>query len=282
MENRWRIKEFAARTGVSEATLRAWERRYGLLDPSRSDGGYRLYSPADERCVLAMNAHMSRGVAAAEAAKAALGEVEAEPTGDVPSDPEELVAGLLEAVTAYDATSVDRLLEAAFTLGRPTAISEVLMPVMHEIGERWASGTMTVAHEHFASHLVERRLMRQAGEWGGGDGPLALLACPSGERHTLALLSFGVALAEHGWRIAYLGADMPIEHVADAAARLQPDAVVLSATKCERLIDNTAQIGALCADHRTLVAGPGATVDVARRLKVDRLPLDPVTAAASL
>ena len=280
MENRWRIKEFAARTGVPEASLRAWERRYGLLDPSRSEGGYRLYSPADERRVLAMNAHMSRGMAAAEAAKAAL--AEADPAGEVPSDPDDLVAGVLEAVAAYDATNVDRLLEAAFTLGRPTAISEVLMPVLHEIGERWASGTMTVAHEHFASHLVERRLMRQAGDWGGGDGPLALLACPSGERHTLALLSFGIALAEHGWRIAYLGADMPIGHVADAAARLQPDAVVLSATESDRLTDNTAQIGALCADHRTLVAGPGATVDVARRLKVERLPPDPVTAAASL
>lgn len=280
MENRWRIKEFAARTGVSGATLRAWERRYGLLDPSRSDGGYRLYSPADERRVLAMSAHMSRGMAAAEAAKAAL--AEAAPSGDVPSNPDDLAAGVLRAVAAYDATNVDRLLEAAFTLGRPTAISEVLMPVLHEIGERWASGTMTVAHEHFASHLVERRLMRQAGDWGGGDGPLALLACPSGERHTLALLSFGVVLAENGWRIAYLGADMPIGHVADAAARLRPDAVVLSATEPERLTDNTAQICALRAEHRTLVAGPGATAGVARRLKVDRLAPDPVTAAASL
>ncbi|MEO6496212.1 MAG: MerR family transcriptional regulator [Solirubrobacteraceae bacterium] len=280
MENRWRIKEFAARTGVSESTLRAWERRYGLLDPRRSDGGYRLYSPADERRVLAMNAHMSRGMAAAEAAKAAL--AEAEPAGEVPSDPDDLVAGVLEAVTAYDASSVDRLLEAAFTLGRPTAISEVLMPVLHEIGERWASGTMTVAHEHFASHLIERRLMGKAAEWDAGDGPLALLACPSGERHTLALLSFGVALAEHGWRIAYLGADMPIGHVADAAARLQPDAIVLSAMESERLTDNAALIGALRAEHRTLIAGPGATASVARRLEVDRLALDPVTAAAAL
>jgi len=280
VDGQWRIKEFAARTGVPEASLRAWERRYGLLEPSRSDGGYRLYSPADEQRVMAMNAHMSRGVAAAEAAKAAL--AEAATAVDVPSDPDELVAGLLEAVTVYDATRVDRLLEGAFTLGRPTAIRHVLMPALHEIGERWASGVLTVAHEHFASHLVERRLMRHAADWDAGDGPLALLACPSGERHTLGLLCFGVALAEHGWRIAYLGADMPIGHVADAAARMRPDAIVLSAMEPERLTDNTALIGALRAAHRTLIAGPGATTGVAKRLKVDRLPLDPVAAAAAL
>lgn len=280
MGDQWRIKEFAARTGVPEATLRAWERRYELLTPTRTDGGYRLYSADDERRVLAMTAHMSRGVAAAEAAQAALAEVE--PVGDVSSDPAELVEALLDAVTAYDASAVDRLLAGAFVLGRAVAIAEVLMPALHEIGERWAASTMTVAHEHFASHLVERRLMQQTAAWASGEGPLALLACPSGERHTLALLSFGVALGERGWRIAYLGADTPLMHVADAATRLQPDAIVLSAREPEHLTTHPALITTLRKGYRTLIAGPGATSAVARRLRVDRLPLDPVAAAATL
>lgn len=280
MEGHWRIKEFAARTGVAEVTLRAWERRYGLLAPARSAGGYRLYSPADERRVVAMQAHMARGLAAAQAA--GLARAEAESAAGVPADPSDLVRALLEAVTAYDASAVDRLLEGAFALGRPTAIRDVLMPALHEIGERWATGVLTVAHEHFASHLVERRLMRQAAEAASGQGPLALLACPSGERHTLGLLSFAVALTEHGWRIAYLGADMPIEQVADAASRLHPDAIVLSATDPGRLTDHAESIKALRAGHRTLVAGRGATGAVARRLRVDRLALDPVSAAAAL
>ncbi|MCW2990519.1 MAG: hypothetical protein JWM73_1113 [Solirubrobacterales bacterium] len=280
MTSRWRIKEFAARTGVSEVTLRAWERRYGLLEPIRSDGGYRLYSQADERRVLAMQAHMGRGVAAAEAAQLALAESAA--LSDVPADAAALVAALLSAVDGYDATRVDVLLEGAFALGRAPAIREVLLPALREIGERWADGRITVAHEHFASHLVERRLMRQAAGWEAGPGRLALLACPSGERHTLGLLCFGVALADEGWRVAYLGADMPLGHVADAAARLQPDAVVLSAIDSRWLTDNIALIGALRAAHRTLVAGAGATAAVARRLKVDRLALDPVAAAAAL
>lgn len=281
VEGLWRIKEFSARTGVAEVTLRAWERRYGLVTPQRSDGGYRLYAPADEQRVVAMQAHMARGMAAAEAA--ALAVAENGPARDVPSDPALLVAELLDAVAAYDATGVDRLLEGAFALGRPAAIRDVLMPALHEIGERWASGALTIAHEHFASHLAERRLMRQiAAQPPAGKGPLALLACPSGERHTLGLLSFGVALVEHGWRIAYLGADTPIEQVVDAAERMRPDAIVMSATEPERLTDHAGAIAALRAEHRTLVAGRGATKAVARRLRVDRLALDPVTSAAAL
>jgi methanogenic corrinoid protein MtbC1 len=279
VDRRWRIKEFAARTGVAEGTLRAWERRYDLLDPVRTEGGYRLYGPADERRVVAMQAHMARGVSAAEASGLALAET---PELDVPDEPGALVAGLLEAVAVYDASRVDALLEGAFALGRATAITDVLLPALRQIGDEWAAGRLTVAHEHFASHLAERRLMRLAGEWQAGRGPLALLACPSGERHALGLLCFGVALAEHGWRVAYLGADMPLGHVADAAARLTPDAIVLSAIDSARLTDNVALIGALGAAHRTLIAGAGATEEVADELRVDRLAMDPVAAAAAL
>ncbi|MFL5844038.1 MAG: MerR family transcriptional regulator [Solirubrobacteraceae bacterium] len=280
MSSRWRIKEFAGRTGVTEVTLRAWERRYGLLDPVRSDGGYRLYSEDDERRVISMQAHMTRGVAAAEAAHLAL--TEAPALAGLPQHPALIVSELLEAVENYDASRADALLGGAFALGRSVAISDVILPAMREIGERWVAGRMTIAHEHFASHLVERRLMRLAGDWQAGRGRLALLACPSGERHTLGLLCFGVALAERDWRIAYLGADMPLGHVADAAARLQPDAIVLSAIDPAWLTDNVELVAALRDEHRTLIAGAGATAAVAERLRVDRLALDPVEAAAEL
>lgn len=275
----WRIKEFAARTGVPEVTLRAWERRYGVLEPARTDGGYRLYSQADERRVLSMQAHITRGIAAAEAARLAVAE-----SGlvAVPGDPEELEAAFLGAVAAFDASSADAMLRGAFALGLGPAIRDVLMPALHEIGERWARNEMTVAHEHFASHLVERFLMHHAADWENGPGDLALLACPSGERHTLALTAFGVALAERGWRIAYLGADTPLRTLADAAAGMKPDLVVLAAAHETRLTDNATAIEALAAAHRVVVAGAGATSPVARRLRLERLDADPATAAAAL
>lgn len=275
----WRIKEFSARTGVPEVTLRAWERRYGVLDPERSDGGYRLYSQADERRVLSMQAHISRGIAAAEAARLATAE-----SGliAVPADPEALRTELLGAVTAFDASRADAMLRGAFALGAAEGIRDVLMPALREIGERWVRGEMTIAHEHFASHLVERSLMQRASGWESGPGELALLACPSGERHTLALLAFGVVLAEQGWRIAYLGADTPLRTLADAAASMDPRVVVLAAMHETRLTDNATAIEALAARHRVVLAGSGATPAVARRLRLERLEADPATAAAAL
>lgn len=279
MDGRWRIKEFAARVGVAEASLRAWERRYRLVEPARSDGGYRLYSPDDERRVVSMQAHMSRGVAPAEAARLALAE---DRPADVPREPAAIVAALLDAIAAFDAARADALLAAAFALGRAAAISDVLMPAMHELGARWERGEATVAHEHFASHLAERRLMQHTADWDRGDGPLALLACPDGERHSLGLLSFGVALAERGWRIAYLGADTPLRNVADTADRLRPALVALAATHETRFTDQATAIQALATRHRVLLGGAGATASVTRRLQVDRLDGDPARAAVAL
>lgn len=280
MDGPWRIKEFAGRTGVPEATLRAWERRYALLEPTRSDGGYRLYTPDDERRVVAMQAHRARGVATAEAARLARDERPA--ASDAPQDPGTLVAGLLAAVAAYDASRADALVGAALRRDHADAITEVVLPALRAIGDRWASGELSVAHEHFASHLIERRLLTAGPSWDRGDGPTALLACAPGEHHALGLLCFGLALADRGWRVAYLGESLPIAEVRSAADGLRPDAVVLSATFPDRLLPVAEAVAALAARHRTLVAGPGASEEVARATGAERLTLDPVAAAAAL
>ena len=280
MSGGWRIKEFAARTGTPEPTLRAWERRYGLVEPARSAGGYRLYSAEDERRVLAMQAHMERGLAAGEAAALARDVPAAPPP--VGRDPATLVQALLAATAAYDAMALVAALDAAFALGTATGMRDVLLPALGEIGRRWQRGELTVAHEHFASHLCERRLLAAASGWENGGGPLALLASPPGERHALGLLCFGVALADRGWRVSYLGADTPVADLEQATARLAPAVVVLSATDPERFTDAAESLRALAARVRVLVGGAGATTAIARRLRAERLAGDPVTAAAEL
>ena len=114
--DRWRIKEFAARVGVQEQTLRAWERRYQLLQPERSGGGFRLYSPADERRMHSMRAHMARGMGAAQAAALAVAESARDIV--VPARPDELIEALVAAAEAFDVTRFDTLLDAAFARGR--------------------------------------------------------------------------------------------------------------------------------------------------------------------
>ncbi len=279
-EDRWRIKEFAAIVGVQDATLRAWERRYDLLRPERSAGGFRLYSSADERRIRSMQAHMGRGLAAAQAASLAI----AESSVDIvaPARPEEQVGELLDAAEAFNATRFDALLDAAFARGRLPAIRDVVLPVLAEIGLRWERADLTVGHEHFATHLIERRLLALATGWEVGRGPLAVLACPSGERHTLGLICFGVLLADYGWRIAYLGADTPVDQVAGVSESLAPDAVILCALDPRHLTDSGAAITGLGRDHRTILAGGGASAEVAQRLGVHHAGGDPAIAAQAL
>lgn len=265
---------------MQEVTLRAWERRYGLLAPQRSSGGFRLYSRADERRIRSMQAHMTRGIAAAQAA--ALAVAESTSALPPPARPGELVDALVAAAKAFDATRIDLVLDEAFAHGRVEGIRDFVLPVLIEIGLQWERGQLTVGHEHFASHLIERRLLTLAMGWGEGAGPLALLACPPRERHTLGLLSFGLILAGRGWRIAYLGADTPIDQIASAGASLSPDAVVLCALQARHLTDHSADIGDLGRRHHTILAGAGATAVLAQQLGVVHAGGDPLAEAHAL
>ncbi len=279
-EDRWRIKEFAGLVGVQEETLRAWERRYGLLQPERSGGGYRLYSPADERRIRSMQAHMARGLAAAQAAALAVAESAREIVA--PVEPAELLQALVDATEAFDATRLDTLLDASFRRGSVAGIRDVVLPLLGEIGTRWERSELSVGQEHFASHLIERRLLAMAQGWESGPGPLALLACAPRERHTLGLVCFGLGLADRGWRIAYLGADTPVDQVASMSAALQPAVVVLCALDPRRLTAVADAIADLGRDHHTILAGSPALTRLAETLGVHHAEGDPLGFAQAL
>ena len=277
MEGNWRIGQFSARVGVAAVTLRAWERRYALLRPARTAAGYRLYTPEDEQRVRAMQAQMALGVAPGEAAVLALRQV-----GDVATTPEESRRALLAAVAAYDAEGIDDVLARVLAAGRLTALRDVVLPAMAAVGDEWARRELSVGQEHLCTHLVERRLLALAGDWDKGRGPRALLACPSGERHSLGLLCFGLALAEHGWRVSYLGADTPLADVAEAAGRLGPELVVLAALDQAPLRAGRTGIAQLARAHPTAIGGAGASRALAGEVGCRHLASDPVGAAGEI
>src|SRR4051794_12742831 len=142
-----RIGELSRRAGVSVDRLRAWERRYGLLAPVRTPGGFRLYSPTDERRVRDMQAQLAIGVSAAQAGAAGL--------GPAPSDvaAEGLGRGrLAAALTGFDEPRALSVLDALFAdLGDEQALDAVIFPVLRQVGEGWAAAELHVGQEHFAS-----------------------------------------------------------------------------------------------------------------------------------
>jgi MerR family transcriptional regulator, light-induced transcriptional regulator len=292
-----RIGELARRTGVSPELLRAWERRYGLLQPSRSQGGFRLYTAADEARIHRMKEHLAHGLSAAEAARLAAGGgtpralAQAPPGGVQAPGPDAGTTSLLRASARDLAAALDRFDEgrAHIVLDRllaayriETILRDLLLPYLHELGERWARGEISVAQEHFASNLLRGRLLGLARGWGQSNGPTAILACPPGEQHDLGLLAFGITLQRQGWRIIYLGPDTPIATIRDVAAGAAPRLVVLASTTPGPL---AADVGAIVdLAHQTPVAlgGAGATAELAARVGARLLDQDAVSAAESL
>jgi DNA-binding transcriptional MerR regulator len=286
-----RIGELARRTGASPEVLRAWERRYGLLRPARSHGGFRLYTAADEARIRRMRDYLDRGVAAAEAARLALdaeasgpGLGTSEPIVAAPAPPLQAaareLAGALDSFQEEQAHAVLDGLLAAYRV--ETIVRDLLIPYLHELGERWARGDVSVAQEHFASNLLRGRLLGLARGWGQGHGPGAVLACLPGEQHDLGLIAFGITLHRRGWRIVYLGPDTPIATIRHATGSIAPRLVVLAGTTPELFAAHADAIADLARQARVALGGAGATAELAARTGTRLLDTDPVSAAEAV
>src|SRR4029079_12641445 len=222
-----RIGELSRRTGVSPELLRAWELRYRLLEPSRTAGRFRLYSEADVARVRRMRAHLADGLSASEAARAALAE---RPQADS-RGLEEAADDLARSLESYDDVGAQGALDgllAAFSLD--VVVREVLVPYLHDVGERWKRGALSVGQEHFISNVIRVRLLSLSRGWDRGLGPRAVLASAEGDQHDLPVLLFGVVLRTHGWRITFLGADPPVASLAETVRAIRPDVVVVAGT----------------------------------------------------
>jgi DNA-binding transcriptional MerR regulator len=284
-ERLMRIGELARRTGLSPHVLRAWERRYAVLQPVRSGGNYRLYGPADEARVRAMAAHVAAGVPAAEAARLVLEGGEATATVVAEGGPNFAAeAGALRRkLDEFDDAGAQAALDSLLaTFSFETVARDVLLPYLRDLGERWERGEASVAQEHFSSVVLRGRLLGMARGWDLGGGERALLACPPGEMHELGLILFGLALRRHGWRITYLGADTPLETLRAASGDLAPRAVVLTALDEDRFASLRDELRGLAAVAPLFLAGAGATERVATAAGARLLRGDPVTAAAEL
>jgi len=276
---RLRIGELSRRSGVSPELLRAWERRYGLLRPTRSSGGLRLYSEDDFERVRRMQQHLSDGLAAAEAAALAVREPAREHERP-PLVPATALGELATALDAFDEPAAHAILDRLLAIATvDTVLLEIVLPYLRELGDRWERGQVSIAQEHFASNVVRGRMLGLARGWGRGIGPVALIACLPDERHELGLIAFGLALRSRGWRVAYLGADTPVETLEHAAAALEPRLVVLSAQSDGPVRACADELRALAQRWPLAIGGPAA--QTAGELGVPALVLtgDPLSEA---
>jgi MerR family transcriptional regulator, light-induced transcriptional regulator len=252
------------------------------VEPERTAGGLRLYSERDERRVRVMRHHINSGLSAAEAARMA--KLADEPPPETQAETlEDFEAALQNSFDAVDEPAAQAALDDLLVaVGLQQALRDVILPFLHRLGQRWESSQATIAQEHFASNVIGGRLRSLARGWGGGVGPLAVLACPPGELHELGLISFGLALRGRGWRIAYLGADLPLHNLSPILDSLSPAILVLAASVPRRFLDSAEEIKTLATQRRVGLAGAGASLTLAHELKAESLAGELIQVAEAL
>jgi MerR family transcriptional regulator, light-induced transcriptional regulator len=250
------IKQAAQRSGVSVPLLRAWERRYQIVEPARTDSGYRLYDDSSIIRLRAMRALVDDGWAPSTAAvrvreaddqtvaelaarRPATGRALA--AGRAPDDAPDseqargaataaLTAMFVDSAAALDEPAFEAVLDDMFSRGSFEHVAtEMVMPSLVAIGERWASGDLDVAAEHAAASAVLRRLGSAFSAAGrpASDTGVVLVGLPPGARHELGALAFATAARRAGLPVRYLGADLPVENWVEAAVRTEAVAAVI-------------------------------------------------------
>lgn len=238
---RYNTKAVAQETGVPADTFRAWERRYGVPRPQRTEGGHRLYSERDIATIRWLRDRTAEGLTISQAIALMTDGSDtnlAWLSTAVDTEPhtwDRLNSRLYAALADFDSTRADQILGEAFALyPLEEVFLKLVQPVMVEIGEQWHNGKLTVTAEHFATQFIRRKLASLFNTYNITDGRgLLLLGCAPSEQHDLGALMLAVFLVRHGWQVVYLGPEVPLKDLLDTVRQLQPDMVCMAASTTE-------------------------------------------------
>ena len=274
-EPRHPIGVVADRTGLSPDVLRVWERRYGVVEPQRSAGGQRLYSDADvERLALLHRAtrggHGISHVVSLSRAKleALVGEIEVAggvapiPLQDEAAHP--VVEQALAFTEALDPSGLESLLRRSVARhGIIPFLDAIAAPFLRAVGDSWHDGKLSVSQEHLASAVIQRVVSETAPLLtGSADSPTIVIATFEGERHANGALMAAATAASEGWKVIYLGADLPTAEIVETARRTRARAVGISVVVPDRKNRIEAELRALedALDPaiRIVIGGSGA------------------------
>lgn len=238
---RYNTKAVAQETGVPADTFRAWERRYGVPRPQRTEGGHRLYSERDIATIRWLRDRTAEGLTISQAIALMTDGTESNlgwlntAVDTEPHTWDRLNSRLYAALVDFDATRAEQILGEAFAIyPLEDVFLKLVQPTMIEIGEQWHSGKISVTAEHFATQFIRRKLSGLFNTYNITDGRgLVLIGCAPSEQHDLGALMIAVFLVRHGWQVVYLGSEVPLRDLLETVRQLQPDLVCMAATTTE-------------------------------------------------
>lgn len=288
-ERTYPIKVVAHRTGLTAHAIRAWEKRYGAVEPVRTPTNRRVYTEEHLERLLLLARATRGGYSIGQVAKLPtekLVELVRELGGDaapaprtagdeVPSAaslaPEVHLEACVEAVERLDGTALQNALHgASIALTQPVLLDDVVLPLMHVVGERWHSGTLRVAQEHLATAAVVAflsGLIRASSP--PAAAPVLVVTTPVGQRHEIGAMAASLVALADGWNVSYLGPDLPAGEIAAAATMGKARAVALGIVypaDDPRVAEQIRELGSLLPEGVTLIAGGKAVPGYAKAL----------------
>ncbi len=274
---RYRIGTAAELAGLSTHTIRVWERRYNALTPDRTPGGTRLYSDADVQRLRLLKRAVAHGHAIGQVATLAQDALEELSLPGQSLSPVNGAAGyeneFIEAVRALDVPRAELLLTRASAALAPEAlITDLLAPALRRIGNEWAAGELCVASEHAASSLVRDRGAAMLHAFATNlAAESVVVTTPAGELHELGALLAAVIAAMRGYRVSYLGPNLPAAEIATAVRARDATLVALSivALDTEAAVREVKALARKLPRGTTLVLGGGGAARAAARAVKD-------------
>ena len=269
------IGVIATVTGVHAGTLRAWERRYGLIQPHRSAKGRRLYTHRHIEQIRRALALVDRGVPISRVRDLLEAEVDRQSPKPLRGPWPGLIERMAAAISSFDELELDRVYDEALSIHSIERVNgQLFLPLLVRLGERWDRLPGGVAEEHFfATYLRSKLGARLMHRMRHATGPKLVAACAQGEHHVIGLLLFAIEAHAADLQTILLGADTPFDETVAAQRRIGADAVVISAsftTSPDLLYEALTRLvrksgvpvfvgGAIASRHRKAIAATGAT-----------------------
>ncbi len=249
-EPSYNAKAVTMQTGVTAATLRAWERRYGILLPDRTAGGHRLYSERDIAAIKWLKEHIEQGLTISRASALLQKQLYAnedeslqsmQPVTTALAEPTQsaravdtITDDLYEAMVDFDELTADEILSEAYSLHPIEAVcTDVIEPVLVKLGHAWATNQISISTEHFASNYLRRKLIALITDGPSTRHGTIAIGCAPTDLHEMGILLLSIFLRRRGWHVVYLGQAVPLEDLPESIPDIKPDVLVLASTVVE-------------------------------------------------
>lgn len=290
--NTHRIHRVAKLTGLSRDVIRVWERRYGLVKPSRSSNRYREYSDEEVALLRFVKAQMEQGATIGLLAAEGHDQLVARMRVATPVSAEEqkphdrLLDDLIGSLDPLDKAGFERRLNGAVAvIPFDEAVQRILLPLQRQIGELWHQGRLDTAVEHYVTKIIQQKLFSVMNQLPVNEfGPRVLIACPEGETHEIGAQAVAYIAATKGCHVYYLGPDLPSSDLATFCEKIKPDLVLLSLTEIKTeaaALQQLKELEKLATRWSVAVGGQGALA-IGDRLRDTKIELlDDLTALHS-